>query len=941
MSKRTVLLAGTAAVILLGGSAGAWYALHQERDPMVLARGMLAHGDLRGAGLELRTAVRDQPENAEAHFRLAGLELAQGDPVAAERDARLARQNGWDAAASNLIIAQGLLGQRKFKPLLDEFKPDGLPPAQAVPLLVTRAIAQLGLQDQAAAAASVAEAERLAPNDAGAALAAARVAAARRDFTAAEREADRAVRLAPKSLEALLVKGQLANARGDRKAALAAFDAAVALAPNNTVARLERANLAMLSNDDAKSRADVESVLKGEPRNPAALYLQGILQIRAKDFKGADQSFESIATVLDRLPRGLYFLAVEKAELGQMAQAADAAERYAAHNPADLDGLKLLARIDLGTKQPDPVIAALAPAAAAGTADADILDLLGRAYALKGNAAQAVQTLQHASDLAPENAAILTHLASSRLQLGDASGAVGALERSLKMQPTQIDAQQALIAAAMEAGNVDQAQAALDALHTQVGDTEAVVNLGGLLKLTRFDLTGAEQQLRGAVEKFPQSIQSKLNLSRVLAIEDKAADAEGVLENALKQDPANAAALGTLTNLLLQQGQTSRAVAAVEAAHQAAPASQNITAMLSELYVRAGEPKKAVTMLDQAGSSLPPVLLAARGQAQYVAGDKDGAEKTWRDLINLQPENADARRILASALIRDKKFDDARAVIRQGLTLQPGNPILLAASVGIAQAEGGLPAALAEADKLRKDAGNMPAAAFVKGDLLMGANRPADAAAAYQAEYKQAPSFALAERAANALQASGTVDAASAPLNDWLSRQPNDPAALRMLAGMEIGAGHYAEAEPKLQEVLKQRPGDPVSLNNMAWALQEQDKPDALLYARRAFIASPNADIADTLGWVLATHGAAAEALPLLRQAAKAKPQDPSVQYHVALALSGSGHQDEAEQVLGTLVSRPESFGDKPKAQALLAQLRAKPSGGVAPASSASSDKPK
>ena len=926
MTKKTALLAGTVAIILCGGGgAAAWYVLHQNRDPMVMARQMMAHGDVRGAGLELRNAVRDQPENAEAHFRLAEVQLAEGDPVAAEREARLARRTGYDATAANQLTAQALLRQGKYQPLLDEFKPDGLPPAEAVPLLVIRALAQLGLQDQAAAGASIAEAERLAPNDPGAALTAARIAAARRDYVAAEREDDRALKLAPKNLDALLLKGQLASAKGDRKAALAAFDAAVAVAPNSTLAKLERANIYMLSNEYAKSRADVDAVLKAEPRNAPALYLQAVLLIRAKDFKAADNDLERITPVIARFPRGLYFLAMDKAALGESAQAADAAEKYAARFPRDPDGLKLLARIDLSAKQPDPVIAALAPAAAAGTADAEVLDLLGRAYALKGETPLAVQVLQHASDLAPRNAEILTHLASSRLQLGDASGAAGTLERSLQMQPSQADAQQALVVAAIEDGNLDQAQAALDKLRAQVGDTEAVGSLTGTIRLARFDLSGAEQQFRAMVEKFPQSVQAKLNLARALALEDKREDAEGVLEDALKQDPANTVALSALTNLFLQQGQASRAAVAVEAAHQAAPANDAITAALSELYVRAGDPKKALALLDQVGNTLPPQLLAARAQAQFVAGDQDAARQTWRDLLTLRPQNTEVRRLLVSALVRAKKFDEARSVVQQGLALSPGNPLLLATSIAIAQEQGGAPAALAEADRLRKDGANMPAAALLKGDVLMANHRYADAASAYQAEYKLSPTVALALRAADALQASGASAAAAQQLGDWLKHQPDSPDALRLLASLEMSAGHYTEAEPKLLQVLKQRPNDPVALNNLAWSLQEQGKPDALAYARRAFLAAPTPDVGDTLGWILAAHGEAADALPLLRQAAKAKPNDPSVQYHLALALIGTGHKDEAAQLLGTLVGRPDSFTDKPKAQALLDQLKAKP----------------
>ena len=281
--------------------------------------------------------------------------------------------------------------------------------------------------------------------------------------------------------------------------------------------------------------------------------------------------------------------------------------------------------------------------------------------------------------------------------------------------------------------------------------------------------------------------------------------------------------------------------------------------------------------------------------------------------------------MLVSALVQAKKFDEARAVVQQGLALSPGEPALLATRIGIAKSQGGVTAALAEANALRQDAANMPTAALFKGDVLMEAGRYGEAASAYQAEYKQAPSLALALRAANALQASGAPGAAGQQLDDWLKHQPNDPDAVRLLASLEMSAGHYAEAEPKLLSVLKQRPNDAVALNNLAWSLQEQGKPSALAYARRAFLASPTPDVADTLGWVLTANGEATDALPLLRQAAAAKPKDDSVQYHLALALSDTGRKQEAAQMLAALVGKPESFADKAKAQALLDRIKGKP----------------
>jgi putative PEP-CTERM system TPR-repeat lipoprotein len=924
MANKLALLAGAAAVIAAAGGAGGWYALRQNRDPMALAREMMARGDVRGAGLELRNAVRDQPRNAEAHYRLAEVQLLENDPIAAEREARLARKTGYDAAAANLVAAQAMLHQGRFQAVLDEFKTDGLQPAQAEPLLVTRAFAQLDLHDLPAAEASAADAERIAPQDPNAALAAGRVAAAKRDYDAAEKSVDRALALSPKMPDALLVKGQIAYAKGDRGAALAALNAVVDAAPGNVAARIERANLLMLSNDDAGSRADVEAVLKTDPRNAAARYMQGVLLIRAKDYKGADTAFQRISGQIENEPRGLYFLALDKAELGDTAQAVDAIERYVARYPSDPEGLKLLAHIDLAARQPEGVIRALSPAAKAGKADAETLDLLGQAYALKGAAPQAVQTLQQASTLAPGNTDVLGHLAAGRLMAGDAPGATSTLERSLQVKPDQPGVEQALIVTALESGKIDEAQAALDKLRAQTGDTEVVDNLTGTIRLTRFDFAGAEQQFRANVDKYPNSAQAKLNLARVLTLEDKRGDAEDVLESALKQDPANAAVLSAFTGLTLQQNQVGRAVSAVEAAHQAAPGNVGITAALSQLYVRAGDPKKALGLLGQQSGALPPVLLAARAQAQFASGDQDTARQTWRDLLSQQPKDIGLRRLLVSALVQAKKLDEAKEIVQQGLALQPGNPALLATSIAVALQAGGIPAALAEADRLRQDPTNMPAASLLKGNVLMQAGRYADAAAAFRDEYAQAPSAALAVSAANALAAAGQRNAADQQLRDWLAKHPDDPEAMRLVASLEVASGQYAQAEPKLLYVLKDHPNDPVVLNNLAWTMEEQGKPGALGYARRAYLANPNPAVADTLGWILAAHGDASSALPLLRQAAEARPKDPAVKYHLALALNDTGHKQEAIDLLNAVVGTPDTFTDKPKAQALLGQLTGK-----------------
>ena len=67
--RKIVLAALVVAILLVGAGAGWWGYRQLLRDPLAAARELQATGDLRGALLELRNAVRARPDSGEAHFR--------------------------------------------------------------------------------------------------------------------------------------------------------------------------------------------------------------------------------------------------------------------------------------------------------------------------------------------------------------------------------------------------------------------------------------------------------------------------------------------------------------------------------------------------------------------------------------------------------------------------------------------------------------------------------------------------------------------------------------------------------------------------------------------------------------------------------------------------------------------------------------------------------
>lgn len=921
--KKLLILVPVLLVAMTGGAV--WWKYGRNGDPFAAAQQLIERGDLRGAQLELRNTIKGNPQNAAAHFRLGQVELRLGDAVAAEKEFKFARDLGIDNRTLAPALAQAYMAQGRYRDLLRDFPTQGLPPEQAGPLLVQRAMAQLATNDVASAQTSATEAERSMPQSVDAALATAKIAVQRGDTVTAEQKIERALQINPRSTEALQLKGQLLNLKGDRVRALEVFDAAVAQNPNLLSARLERANILLFTGNNKRAKEDVDYVLKLEPRSALATYLQSVLLIRDNDYAGADAALTRLGAMLGRFPKGFYFQAVAKYNLGQGEQASDAANRYLAKNPDDLDAIKLFAKIELAARRTAKAIDALSKAADTGTPDAEMLDLLGRAYALSGRPQQALQSLERAVALAPSDAELITRLAAVRMSLGDSAGAAGDFERALAIAPNQVAAGENLVVAAISSGALDKAVVALERLRKVQGDSEMVGNLGALVKMAQLDLDGARDLLVGTIKRYPEATRSRINLGKVYVLQDKPIEAQKVLGELLDRDPINAGGLTSLVLLLLADGKLPQALARLEAAHAAAPADVDITIGLANLFIRAGNAKKGLSLVDDVLKEQPgnTALLNSKARTQVSLGLFKDAQNTYRTILDQTPSDVEVRRALADALASSNDVDGAQASLIEGLKLQPGNGALMQAYVGLVLKARGLDAALAAADTLAKDPGNLPSARYLRGDANMAAGRYADAAALYAAEMRIGPTQPLLLRLSAALNAAGRADQAAQVLREWMTSRPDDAPVAEALAALDIVARRFFDAESRLQVVLRQRPEDPGALNNLAWVYQQRGDPRALATGQKSYLINPTGQSADTLGWILVTSGNPTAGLSLLRQSLSQVNNDPTVQYHMAVALKDTGRKDEAKVVLQKILLGLLDFDDRPAAQKLYNDLLA------------------
>ncbi len=426
------------------------------------------------------------------------------------------------------------------------------------------------------------------------------------------------------------------------------------------------------------------------------------------------------------------------------------------------------------------------------------------------------------------------------------------------------------------------------------------------------------------MQKYPDFTPAKINLARVdIMLGDKPA-AEKILTEILARQPTTEPALSMMVSDYVQSNRLNDGIDLLDRAHRAEPNQTRVTVTLGDLYIRAGTPQKALDLAaSEKGPNASSTDILSLTAAGYLAlGQKKDARGVYTEILKQDSNVVGARRQLVALLIEAGDFESARNVITAGIAANPRNYQLYQDFVMVDLKSTGVDAALATADRLQSQDRDFPGIKALKGDIYLAANRPADAVAAYTEANNAAPSSLLVTRLAGALLRSARADDANALLLNWLDKHTNDMVATEQVAEISIATGKLDDAAKYLELVLKQKPHDPVALNNLAWVYQQQgrDAPAQNL-ARQAYVLAPSPQTADTLGWILTTGGNAQDGVALLRQASGQGASDPRILYHYAVALKDSGNKDEAKKQLQTVVENKSEFKEKVEAQKMLDEM--------------------
>jgi predicted O-linked N-acetylglucosamine transferase (SPINDLY family) len=271
----------------------------------------------------------------------------------------------------------------------------------------------------------------------------------------------------------------------------------------------------------------------------------------------------------------------------------------------------------------------------------------------------------------------------------------------------------------------------------------------------------------------------------------------------------------------------------------------------------------------------------------HQAGHLQQAEDLYRQVLQADPQNADAWHLLGVALHHAGRNAEAVEHIRRALALDRAQAVFHG-NLGLAYAAlGRIEEALAsyqEALRLQPDYAN---AHNNLGALLHSLGRFTEAETAFRRAVRIRPDFADAHNnLGTALKAQSRFAEAVLSYRESLRLRPNYPAACSNLGAALAAQGQITEAIAWYEQALRLDPNHAEAHNNLGVALHRQGRlADAILCCRQAVQLKPVfTNASKNLATFLQEQGDWAEALACLEQAQAQAPSD-ALKIKAALTL--------------------------------------------------------
>jgi Flp pilus assembly protein TadD len=310
------------------------------------------------------------------------------------------------------------------------------------------------------------------------------------------------------------------------------------------------------------------------------------------------------------------------------------------------------------------------------------------------------------------------------------------------------------------------------------------------------------------------------------------------------------------------------------------------------------------------------------GKTHSSLGHKKEAVASFRRLVSLRPDLASAQLLLSSALLLVGDRASASRALDAAAELAPQAEDVRLAQINFQIDSGNTDAAVALA-RYFQSSNPGTAADLMLAQSLERAKHNDQAVAVLNKSLSEHPDGLILMQLVHLALISNDRRHAADLMSKWLARKPNDTAVRTKYAIILLQQDEVAKATSQYQIIAKQEPNNIDALNNLSWLIQDSDPKRAQSLLARAVQLSPNSShVADTLGWLKVRQKDVAGGLVLLNHAHSLEPNNPTITYHLIVALNASAKRSDALNLLKPLISSGAQFADRQEALKLYSGWR-------------------
>jgi len=890
---------------------------------MAEARALQASGHNVSAAILLKTVVRREPENIEAHLSLGKAYVDTGALLDAEKALQRAQELGASASEALPLLADVLINLDRHEEALKRLSDDKLLaklPGPSTAILRGRAFLGLGNLVEARTQFTIARAALPGPAMAGLA----RTMMFDGDPDGALKILNVVAATYPNTVEAWITKGDLMRGMGRGDDAMVAYRRAEELAPSSMEAILGSAIVLIGKEEMVEAHKQLRKARSIAPASHLLGYANAVLALKEKRYSDArDELRIVLATAPSHMPSVLLAGAVNYAS-GHLGHAQAALVRYIHRFPGSVDARKMYAAVLLRKNQPQSGVDVVAPFIDLDIRNAQFFAVAGQAYLQVGQTATGVRLLLKAAQLDPGNAAALTQLGLANIATGARDRGIVDLQKAVALNPKDARADRHLAMALIARIQFDEALAVADNLEQRLPNNADAPWLRGIVYAVRKDTDRAKENFERALQLQPAFFPAVAQLVRLDVREGNKLRARQRLDSFLKLDPSSLDARLALANLEAQSGNLEHAISRAQRAAADHPHALAALLTVARLLRQAGKLDDALITAARARDVDPKSPQAAEllGQTQLASGNSSGAVLNFTVLVNMRPRYLPGHIQLARAEWAAGDRRAANASLRKVLARAPASEeaLSLLGSLLIEQKAYEQALEVAAQAKMR-----LPVRALghvLEGEISLARKENKRAVAAFTRANELRPSGPLLLRVHQAQSAELGRDAPIEPLIEWIQRSPQDAIVRFYVADALVRLGRAKEAVPLYLEVLKRSPQDHRALNNLADALMRLQDPRALDYAQQAFNLRPDDAVpAATLGSVLLSRGKFFEAVQVLQKATQLDPSNAEIRYQFVLALAKAGDRGRARSELQALLASGSTFAQIAEARSLVGEI--------------------